>query len=164
MVPASMGDRFFAFAIEVVLYLVFITLWILCGWWVLDLPLIESERFTEFNSFSGGVVETGTGTTYSLGDQRWWTLGWLLYCIGFVFLEVRTGQTIGKRVLGLSVVDQSTGNRPSVSQSIVRLVFFLIGSFGLYIPTAIIIASSPLKQRTGDAVAKTRVIYKRTEG
>ena len=156
-----MSDRFIAFAIEAVLYLVYLAVWILLCWLVFDQPLVESEHFTDYAVINGQTTRVGDSVTYSIGDNSLTTLGWLVYCVAFVALEVRQGQTFGKRVIGLQVVDQNTGNRPSVSQSILRLVFFFVGMIGLFIPSAIIMARSPLNQRMGDSVAKTLVIYRR---
>jgi uncharacterized RDD family membrane protein YckC len=156
---ASVPDRFFAFVVELVVYILFFVAWWAVAILVFDQSLVESHESQEFWWNADGTTGAGTTTTWTIGDSRAGFLGWIAFCIYFVWAEVKYGQTLGKRFIGLRVVDAQTGARPSVTQSIMRLVFFHIGMFALFIPTWIILVASDRNQRTGDAVAKTLVTY-----
>src|SRR5260370_10365750 len=79
----------------------------------------------------------------------------LFYLIG---MEATQGATLGKKALGLRIT-KTDGTLPiGWSASLIRNVLRIIdGLFG-YLLGAIIIWSSPLKQRLGDKVAHTVVI------
>lgn len=69
------------------------------------------------------------------------------------------GGTLGKRLLGMKIVD-AQGNKPGIGKSLIRNLLRLVdGLFG-YILGAIIVANSPTKQRLGDKVAGTFVVGK----
>ncbi|NSL90313.1 RDD family protein [Chitinophaga solisilvae] len=80
------------------------------------------------------------------------------------------GQTPGKMVMKLKVVSL-TGNRPTVSQHLIRWIFRMVESPALFmaffIPViipAVSIARSPYSQRLGDVVAGTIVISTKRSG
>ncbi len=76
----------------------------------------------------------------------------------YIVLEAYGG-TLGKRILGMRIVD-ANGNKPGFGKSLVRNLLRIVdGLFG-YIVGAIIVASSPTKQRLGDKVAGTYVVGK----
>ena len=76
----------------------------------------------------------------------------------FILIEAYVGWTVGKRILGMRVVDE-TGNKISLTKSIVRNLLRLVdGLPTLNILGIILIASSPRGQRFGDRIAKTYVI------
>jgi uncharacterized RDD family membrane protein YckC len=103
------------------------------------------------------------------------------------------GQSIGKKIMGIRVVNE-TGSKPSISQFIIRwllrvsdyaviLLIFLYASYGpgafIYIPSlrwfallafvflgtdVVLVASSKKGQRLGDILAKTILIRTSTKG
>ena len=86
-------------------------------------------------------------------------------CIVFLFIifaylilmEAYVGWTVGKRILGMKVVDGS-GNKIGLSKSVIRnLLRFVDGLPALNILGIILIISSPEGQRFGDRIAKTFV-------
>ena len=75
-----------------------------------------------------------------------------------ILMEAYVGWTIGKKILGMRVVDVS-GNKIGLSKSIIRnLLRFVDGLPALNILGIILIASSPKDQRFGDRIAKPFVI------
>jgi uncharacterized RDD family membrane protein YckC len=79
----------------------------------------------------------------------------VLWFLLFPFMEGRTGQTLGKKLMGLKVVttDYTEG---SVGRSLVRHIFYLVDSI-LFIGL-IVAAVGKKKQRIGDLVAGTLVV------
>ena len=75
----------------------------------------------------------------------------------FILMEAYVGWTVGKRILGMRVVD-GTGNKIGFSRALIRnLLRFVDGLPALNILGIILIACSPGGQRFGDRVAKTFV-------
>lgn len=94
--------------------------------------------------------------SYSLNGLKgiWVELVWVIY---FPVMESITGQTLGKKILGLRVVTK-TGNAISFWQAIKRRIadFLDFGPFGLV--AYLTIKNTPDHQRVGDLWAKTIVI------
>lgn len=112
-----------------------------------------------------------------------------------IFFELTmNGQSPGKKVMGLRVVDEN-GGRPSISQFVIRwllrlsdvwiiqillfvlviivtngglgsveMIFVIVFGFGFLITDLVLVISSRKGQRTGDILAKTIVISVRTSG
>ncbi|MEM7162003.1 MAG: RDD family protein [Bacteroidota bacterium] len=82
-----------------------------------------------------------------------------LFVILFLYwplLEGLYGQTLGKRILKIKVIDDS--NKPvSLSQAFLRFLIGLIDYSCLYVGL-IVAADHPLNKRLGDIVAKTIVV------
>jgi uncharacterized RDD family membrane protein YckC len=96
-------------------------------------------------------------------SQRLGPLDSLLF-LGLTFVyywgtEATSGQTLGKRVLGLKVVS-ADGGPPSARAIVVRnLVRFVDALPFLYIAGAVaVFATGERRQRLGDLAAKTRVV------
>lgn len=75
----------------------------------------------------------------------------------FIYFEHKYGATYGKRLMGLRVVTLE-GNRPSLGQCVAREVLRYIDCTLLF-PGPIAILFSSKRQRIGDMVAHTRVVY-----
>lgn len=83
----------------------------------------------------------------------------LIFIAYFIVMEKLYGATLGKMALGLRVVN-TDGSPISWGGSVIRNLLRIIdGLFG-YLVGAIIIWTSPTKQRLGDKVAHTIVIKK----
>ncbi|MFC1916381.1 RDD family protein [Chloroflexota bacterium] len=79
----------------------------------------------------------------------------------FILMEAYAGWTVGKRVLGMKVVDES-GSKIGLSRSIIRnLLRFVDGLPAFNIFGIVLIAFSPRDQRFGDRIAKTYVVRSR---
>ncbi|MFC1931106.1 RDD family protein [Chloroflexota bacterium] len=78
-----------------------------------------------------------------------------------ILMEAYAGWTVGKRVLGMKVVDES-GGKIGLSRSIIRnLLRFVDGLPAFNILGIVLIASSSRDQRFGDRIAKTYVVRSR---
>ena len=84
----------------------------------------------------------------------------LLAIAYFIVMEATQGATVGKMALGLRVVKMD-GSPISWSESVIRNLLRIIDGLFVYLVGAILIWTSPLKQRLGDRVANTVVIRKR---
>lgn len=101
------------------------------------------------------------------------------------------GQSIGKKIIGIRVVNE-TGGRPSISQFLIRwllrvsdvwiaiviliiaslsqysgdaeMTFALIAALAFLVTDIVLVVSSPKSQRIGDLLAKTILINVRTKG
>ena len=79
---------------------------------------------------------------------------WILY---FTYFEGSSGQTLGKKALGIKVVKE-TGKKLTYGDSFVRTILRIIDSIGFYILGLIVILVSQKKQRIGDLAVHTIVV------
>jgi len=95
-----------------------------------------------------------------LGLQRVWPLAAFLCSLYFVVLEGRWGATLGKLAMRLRVVD-GRGRPPGYLPALVRMVLRLIELNPLVggIPAGLVALFSVSKQRMGDMLAGTYVLY-----
>ena len=75
----------------------------------------------------------------------------------FIVMEAMWGATLGKMLLGLRVV-KTDGSPISWSESVIRNLLRIIDGLFYYLVGAILIWTSPLRQRLGDRAAKTVVV------
>ena len=107
----------------------------------------------------GEVVRTPGHVQYRLVNGRFGavTLIWFLY---YVVMETAFGGTVGKLVMGIRVVRQD-GSKPDLATSLKRTLARVVDGFPYVIPYlvgAIVVWSSPTRQRMGDRWAKTYVV------
>ena len=108
----------------------------------------------------GQGYSTNENGTHAVGvtADGWWPLFVVLaYYVGS---ETLTGQTVGKRAVGLRVVDVS-GEPIGLGQALVRNVLRVVDAFLFYLVAAISVWSSADRQRIGDRVANTVVVHDR---
>ena len=79
---------------------------------------------------------------------------WILY---FTYFEGSSGQTLGKRVMGIRVT-RIDGTPPSYGEAFLRTILRIIDGIGAYILGLIVILATEKKQRIGDMAAKTIVV------
>lgn len=108
----------------------------------------------------GSTYSTSENGTHTVGVTAggWWTV--LVVFAYYVVAEALTGQTIGKRALGLRVVDAS-GEPLDLGQAVVRNVLRIVDAILFYLVAAISVWTSSERQRVGDRVAKTVVVHDR---
>ena len=75
----------------------------------------------------------------------------------FIVMEAMWGATLGKMLLRLRVV-KTDGTPISWSESVIRNLLRIIDGLFYYLVGAILIWTSPLRQRLGDRAAKTVVV------
>ncbi|WP_170324054.1 RDD family protein [Cryptosporangium phraense] len=94
-------------------------------------------------------------TQLSFGGGFAWLLVVALY---YVLMENRLGQTVGKMVTGIRVVDEQTGGRPSVGAAVARTAGRLIDGIFAYLVGFLVVLGSQRRRRLGDMFAKTLVV------
>ncbi len=87
-------------------------------------------------------------------------LSGLIFFVYYIVMEATQGATLGKMVLGLRVV-RVDGTPISWSESVVRNLLRIVDALFAYLVGAILVWTSPLKQRLGDKVAHTVVVKSR---
>jgi uncharacterized RDD family membrane protein YckC len=101
----------------------------------------------------GFLVATLSGS-FTTGAQVV-TVAWVLYY--YFALELLTGQTLGKKAMGLRVA-QADGSPPELRQVAMRTVLRLVDGLGVYLVGLIaMIATGQRRQRLGDLAAGTIV-------
>jgi uncharacterized RDD family membrane protein YckC len=116
---------------------------------LLVLALVFGERYS--------TSENGTHTV-GVTAGGWWPL--LVILAYYVASEALTGKTIGKRAVGLRVVDAS-GEPLGLGQALVRNVLRIVDAILFYLVAAISVWTSSERQRIGDRVASTVVVHDR---
>jgi uncharacterized RDD family membrane protein YckC len=136
---ASLGDRIVAVVLDAILILV-ISL-------VIVIPLAFIAGF--FGAFSIPFLFFGP-----LIFIQW--LFWLFY---FTYFESTTGQTPGKHVMHIRVVDETTLQHLDFGRSLVRNILRIIDYLPVfYLIGFILIATNDKKQRLGDMAARSVVV------
>lgn len=137
---ATLGERFFVVLVDMIL------LGIVTAVIMVPLGIIALLG----SAISGSPIGWFFG-----GPQIIWFLTWVLY---FTYFESTSGQTIGKRMMSIKVVDES-GSSVDGGRILIRNVLRIIDWFPfLYIIGFILLSTSSGKQRLGDMVAKTLVV------
>lgn len=156
-----MGKRVFAFLIDAVLHSAF----------GIALFVLWADRTTDpFVTSSGARLSTTFGqSSYLL--QGGAAVAFLTLMIGLSFVHLvmvqgRTGATIGKRIMGLRVVDEN-GDACGLRRAALRWLFWFVDNFPYLIPGAVgffVAVSTPHRRRVGDIVAGTFVVGKAAMG
>ncbi|MFZ5441642.1 MAG: RDD family protein [Myxococcota bacterium] len=152
-VLAGLMSRFLAFLIDTVVSL-------LITWLLFLVVMVVSLIFSAAGAAVGGT-ELG-GTVFGFGVSAQFVI-WFLVDWGYMVLleTLWSGQTVGKRALGLRVI-QDTGVRVGPAQSLLRNLvrpvdkvplFYLVGGFAALV--------SGSQQRLGDLLAGTIVVRER---
>jgi uncharacterized RDD family membrane protein YckC len=137
---ATEGDRIIAVIIDTILIFVvslviFIPLWLLGGFF----GVFGSFAFVFFGPLA--------------------LLSWLLWLLYFTYFEATTGQTLGKQLMNIRVVDETTLQHLDFARSLVRNILRIIDWFPFfYLIGFILIATNPKKQRIGDMAASSIVV------
>jgi uncharacterized RDD family membrane protein YckC len=110
---------------------------------------------------SGGTYaeRTPQGQGYAgvaLGTDATLFLLFLGLCY-YIFAEGLTGTTVGKRMVGIRVVDED-GAELDFGAAVIRNVLRLVDGLFVYLIGAIFAYSSPRGQRIGDRAAHTLVV------
>jgi uncharacterized RDD family membrane protein YckC len=92
-----------------------------------------------------------------VGGQAGFLVGVAVACAYFAVTEARFGRSLGKRLLGLRVL-QIGGAPCSTSSAVIRNVFRVVDAFpGCYLVALVSLAGSKRGQRIGDQAAGTSV-------
>ena len=79
----------------------------------------------------------------------------LLY---FTILEGHFGQTVGKMITKIKVVQEEDGGKIDMERSLKRNILRIIDGLIAYLVGAVLVWRSDKKQRLGDSIAKTLVV------
>lgn len=106
------------------------------------------------------AIVTGETTQGGFNLQGASAFVWFLIGIGYyIVMEAMLGATVGKMACGLKVVKTDTGSM-DWNASVVRNVLRIIDGLFVYLVGAILVWTSPQRQRLGDRVAHTVVVKK----
>jgi len=107
----------------------------------------------------GGYSESGNGYA-NAGVNVGGSAFWLILGLGlgyYVVCEAATGMTVGKRIVGIRVVDDE-GDPWGIGASVVRNVLRLVDGLFFYLVGALFALASSRGQRLGDRAAHTLVV------
>ncbi len=109
------------------------------------------------------IAAIGTGTpVWWLSTFLWGPFALIMFVLWigyFTYFESTTGQTPGKRALGIRVVALSTGRPPTLERALLRSVMRIIDWLPtLFLLGFVVALLTSRKQRLGDLVADTIVV------
>ncbi len=74
-------------------------------------------------------------------------------------LEGYLGQTLGKMLVGIRVVQESTGEVPGIGATALRTVLRIVDWLRFYLVAFVTVLASQKNQRLGDMAARTLVVH-----
>ncbi len=108
----------------------------------------------------GYVVAFMTGNITETGYHIEGGPAFMLFALGFLYfwlLEAFLGGTLGKLILGMRV-QMYDGSAIGLVPSLIRNILRIVDGLFIYLVAAILVWSSPTRQRLGDRVAQTVVV------
>ena len=120
--------------------------------------IIDIVIFWVFSFLVAIVTGDASGAGFALGTGASCLVG-IIAIAYYVVMEQMYGGTVGKLALGLKVV-KIDGTAMDWQTAIVRTLLRIVDGFFVYLIGAILVWTSPTKQRLGDKVAKTLVVKK----
>ena len=128
--------------------------------WVLDILFLSIFLFPATYLYSGKWIMGPEEHLWGISDPICLVFLFIIFAY-LILMEAYVGWTIGKRILGMRVVDVS-GEKIGLSESIIRNILRLVDGLPAFNALGIIlIATSQREQRFGDRVAKTYVVKNR---
>ena len=125
--------------------------------WLLDILFLSLFFFPITYWYSGKWVMGPEEHLWGISDPICIVFLFIIFAY-LIIMEAYIGWTIGKRLLGIKVVDYNS-NRIGLKKSITRNLLRLIDGLPAFnILGIVLIASSEKRQRFGDHVAKTHVV------
>jgi len=119
--------------------------------------LIDSLILGAVNGILVALFPPSPGAVGLVGPGLAGLIGGIIAIVYTFGLEATQGATLGKRVLGLRVV-KTDGSPIGWSESIIRNLLRIVDALFGYLVGAILIWTSPQRQRLGDRVANTVVV------
>jgi uncharacterized RDD family membrane protein YckC len=118
--------------------------------------IVLGVLFAVMSALFGNASTDDTGVYFSTGT---FTLGFFLLAMAYyIVLEGYWGQTLGKKLLGIKVVQEDTGAVPGVRAAAIRSVLRLVDGLFSYLVAFIAVLASAKNQRLGDMAAHTLVV------
>ena len=124
--------------------------------WILDILFLSIFFFPATYLYSGKWIMGPEEHLWGISDPICLVFLFIIFAY-LILMEAYAGWTVGKRVLGMKVVD-GQGNKIGLYKSVIRnLLRFVDGLPAFSILGIILIATSQSEQRFGDRIAKTYV-------
>lgn len=124
--------------------------------WLLDILFLSIFFFPATYLYSGKWIMGPEEHLWGISDPICLVFLFVIFAY-LILMEAYVGWTMGKRILGMRVVDVS-GNKIGLSKSITRNLLRLVDGLPAFnILGIILIATSQREQRFGDRIAKTYV-------
>ncbi|MFC2068497.1 RDD family protein [Chloroflexota bacterium] len=124
--------------------------------WLLDILFLSIFLFPATYLYSGKWIMGPEEHLWGISDPICLVFLFVIFAY-LILMEAYVGWTMGKRILGMRVVDVS-GNKIDLSKSITRNLHRLVDGLPAFnILGIILIATSQREQRFGDRIAKTYV-------
>ena len=128
--------------------------------WIFDFAFLSVFFFPITYWYSGVWVMGPSQHLWGIFDPICGVFLFVIFAY-LIVMEAYVGWTVGKRLLGMKVVDGS-GNRIGLGKSIIRNLLRMVDGLPAFnILGVILIISSEKGQRFGDRVAKTYVVVLR---
>ncbi|MFC1993070.1 RDD family protein [Chloroflexota bacterium] len=128
--------------------------------WLLDFLFLSIFFFPATYLYSGKWIMGPEEHLWGISDPICIVFLFIIFAY-LILMEAYAGWTVGKRVLGMKVVD-GKGDKIGFTKSLIRnLLRFVDGLPAFSILGIVLIASSPRNQRFGDRIAKTYVVRNR---
>ena len=125
--------------------------------WALDFLFLSIFFFPATYLYSGKWLMNYEEHLWGISDPICLVFFFVIFAY-FILMEAYVGWTVGKRILGMKVIDE-VGNKIGFSKSLIRNLLRLVdGLPALNILGIILISCSPKGQRFGDRIAKTYVV------
>lgn len=124
--------------------------------WLLDILFLSIFFFPATYLYSGKWIMGPEEHLWGISDPICLVFLFVIFAY-LILMEAYVGWTMGKRILGMRVVDVS-GNKIGLPKSITRNLLRLVDGLPAFnILGIILIATSQREQRFGDRIAKTYV-------
>ena len=124
--------------------------------WILDILFLSIFFFPATYLYSGKWMMGPEEHLWGSSDPICLVFLFIIFAY-LILMEAYVGWTVGKRVLGMKVVD-GQGNKLGLYKSVIRnLLRFVDGLPAFNILGIVLIATSQSEQRFGDRIAKTYV-------
>jgi len=128
--------------------------------WLLDILFLSIFFFPATFLYSGKWIMGPEEHLWGISDPICLVFLFVIFAY-LILMEAYVGWTIGKRILGMRVVDGS-GEKIGLSKSIIRNTLRLVDGLPAFnVLGIVLIAISKREQRFGDRIAKTYVVNDR---
>lgn len=142
---AGVGSRVVGAIIDIIILAVIIA--------IIAVPL-GLLAYTNIQAFSDPMAIAGMAGSMAI----YYVLSLLIMLGYFTYFEGTSGQTLGKKLIGIKVVKED-GKAANMTDAFLRTLLRLIDALPfLYLIGFILILATEKKQRIGDMVAKTIVV------
>jgi uncharacterized RDD family membrane protein YckC len=109
--------------------------------------------------FGTFAVHDAFGVEFHLTGVAWAVWSGLIV-IYYTLLEGYLGQTVGKMLVGIKVVQEGSGEVPGLKAATIRTLFRLVDGLASYAVALVAVLVTPKRQRLGDIAAHTLVVHK----